>query len=929
MKKLLSLMAAALLSVAMWAGANDLLWDYTEKAPQGSPDNGLYYESKVDDGEKAQNNKLNGIKLNSSGYCYFRKAAVAGTLRLGYADRKTNKPVTVKVYTWEGELTDKPNSVDEMTLIGSTEALTEYGFKTIELTAEQQNIYLCRGENTEMVLQYIQFKENVNRDFENFKIEFRTDPYSVIEPEKGLPEGVVITGTWHDGQHGYTGATLTVPVDGPVKFTLGACQFSTSLIKITKDGVQYASITNNAPCGETEGHFDQFVNWTYTGDAGTLVFQMDGNNYLPYFFAEATEITPCQIIFKDHLGNELGRVDTYEGAEFEGVPSEIAEKLPPIPDNEKLRGWFYTNGKRAYTGDPINGNTTITAKVTPIEYATVGSVQTYNFASDIFYPWDHETVDVFGNCYYHDGTHGWAFHNGEGFKVQVAGNAIVVLTICQYGAKDGVWNAMKGDAEIYPLPAIDTLTDGKQVSIRYEQEATTLTFKLVNGGGENYLHKVVVYNVQDFPAQEDGYYKVPANDAASLLLVIAEANTTGNAKIFLPDGYYDMGETVLTSITADNISIIGESMDGTVIRNAPSYMIEQINTTATLRINKNVKNTYLQDLTLRNDLDYYHNNEGRAVCLQDMGTQTVCKNVRMISHQDTYYSNLQGGKKYFEDCAFHGTVDFICGDGSVYFKNTELVCDNRTSTGGGVDAITASNSAASDKGYVFESSRVHYAEEMKTPLPVVSFGRSWNNSPKCVFLNTVLADDLVMTKDASQQKDKVARWTLGAMNALPEKFGEFNSMNDKGEVVSPASNEVTFVLNNNEKTMETILSAEEAAAYTMEYTLGDWAATAKAEAEQVELTYKDGKWNPTEATVFLVTKDGETTLTMHLPAVEEGIIVRAANARGGFGAPAHREWGEGIDNTGVSNSKTEKIMRNGQLIIVRGDKTYNVLGAQL
>ena len=59
MKKIFSLMAAALMSVAMMAGDNDLLWDYTEAAPGSSPDNGLYFESKITDGP-GKNNGLRG-----------------------------------------------------------------------------------------------------------------------------------------------------------------------------------------------------------------------------------------------------------------------------------------------------------------------------------------------------------------------------------------------------------------------------------------------------------------------------------------------------------------------------------------------------------------------------------------------------------------------------------------------------------------------------------------------------------------------------------------------------------------------------------------------------------------------------------------------------------------------------------------------------
>ena len=163
--------------------------------------------------------------------------------------------------------------------------------------------------------------------------------------------------------------------------------------------------------------------------------------------------------------------------------------------------------------------------------------------------------------------------------------------------------------------------------------------------------------------------------------------------------------------------------------------------------------------------------------------------------------------KYMEDCEIHGTVDFICGDGSVYFKNNTLVAEQRNKDGGGSDALTASNADASDKGYVFESCTVKYAEGIQGTKPVVSFGRSWNNKPKTVFLNTVLDNsngELVMTKDASAQKDKISRWTLGAMNALPEFFGEYNSVDKNGNVVTPESNNVTFVLGSSEKQMETV-----------------------------------------------------------------------------------------------------------------------------
>ena len=308
----------------------------------------------------------------------------------------------------------------------------------------------------------------------------------------------------------------------------------------------------------------------------------------------------------------------------------------------------------------------------------------------------------------------------------------------------------------------------------------------------------------------------PAN-TAFFLRALQEANKAGNKTIYLPNGVYDLGELALTAIEANNISIIGESMEGVIIKNAPDYRFESINKSATLRIAKGVEGTYLQNLTIQNALDYYKDDNGRAVALWDQGTKTICKNVRLLSYQDTYYSDCPGGLKYFEDCEIHGTVDFICGDGNVYFKNCLLYCEKRSKDGSGSDALTASGAAKDDKGYVFENCSV------KSECPVVSLGRSWKNNPKCVFLNTVL--DYSAGVFELRSKD-INRWTTKGMMALPELFGEHNTMDAEGRVVSPEVNEVEFTLKGETKRMNTILSPDEAARYTMEYVLGAWAQEA-------------------------------------------------------------------------------------------------------
>ena len=762
MRKLFSLMVAVLMSVAMFAGPNDLLWDYTEAAPSNSgSDNGLTWNTSagVVNDAAGTNNGYKGLKMNGSGWCYFTKAAVAGKLKLTFGPRKPSQTASLEVFIWAGETPAAETS------IAVTPEVTESQTVTIDLTAAQNNIYIKRKLSVETVLQKIEFKEEVARSFVDFKIEFRDNPYTVLLPTDGnLPAGVLVENTsYNGGQHGIFGGVITVPVDGPVKFTIGACQYSGTPIVIKKDGVKLLDFSNNAPCGEQKPNYAQNVTYTYTGEAGTLTFELAGNTYVPYFFAEACEVTPCTITFKDQNGNVLGTVETIEGATLEAIPYTEAD-LPEFEITmERFRGWFYTNGKKAKVGDPINGNTTIQAKVTPVEYATVGSIQTYDLTKEIFYPEDHETIEMTGG-YYHDGSHGWAFKNGEGFFVEVAGKkAIIVLEICQYGTADAVWKASypaQDPVVITPDSCAAIGSEGEQMTLKYTypegRNTYPIQFTLQNTGGENYLHKVTVYNVEDFIEKDEktGYIMVPEGDAAAFVLALAQAES--GDKIFLPNGTYDLGETVLTTISKNNISIIGQSMDGVIIKNAPDAKTESIDKTATLRIAKNVTGTYIQDLKIQNALDYYKSDNGRAVALWDQGTKTVCKNVKLLSYQDTYYSNLAKAVKYFEDCEIHGTVDFICGDGSVYFKNNLLYAEKRKKDGGGSDVLTASNADALDHGYVFEGCTI------KSECPVVSFGRAWNNTPQTAFLNTLV--DYSAGAFSFSDGDKIQRWTKELMN---------------------------------------------------------------------------------------------------------------------------------------------------------------------
>ena len=102
---------------------------------------------------------------------------------------------------------------------------------------------------------------------------------------------------------------------------------------------------------------------------------------------------------------------------------------------------------------------------------------------------------------------------------------------------------------------------------------------------------VVIANVEGSPVEqnEQGYYVVRQGDGGNLLTVLDIANSQASADkrtcIFLPDGTYDLGHEVLTPISGDNISIIGQSMDKTLIVNEAEK--EGISVSATFLITGN------------------------------------------------------------------------------------------------------------------------------------------------------------------------------------------------------------------------------------------------------------------------------------------------------------------------------------------------------
>lgn len=554
-----------------------------------------------------------------------------------------------------------------------------------------------------------------------------------------------------------------------------------------------------------------------------------------------------------------------------------------VAEGKKFRGWYVeADGGRKYSvDDVVTSDLNLYAGVTDIETESTSARYTFNLTDEYFYDEDHEAFNA-ENAGFHDSTHGWTLESNGKIDLLVGGHAYIIATLCRYSKQDATLTLYDAEGnEVSTVPGYDS-TDGKSVMLEYKGAAGTVTLKSSN---EVYLHKLVIANVEGSPIEknEQGYYVVKANDGGNFLTTLEIANATSSSDkrtyVFVPDGTYDLGNAVLTPISGNNISIIGQSMDNTIIVNEAEQ--EGIGVSATLYITG--QNTYLQDLTLKNAYDYYKPGfAGRAVVIQDKGSHTICKNVRMLSYQDTYYSNSDS-HFYFENSDIHGTVDFICGEGDVFFNNCTLTVEPRNADGSGECTLTAPSTNNTKYGYVFSGCTIDSKAEK------FNYGRAWNNTPRCAYINTTLLQP---------EKLNSNRWTLGGMNVPADKFVEYNTMDASGKVISPSSYVCTFTKDSKKNTYETILTADEADTYSLDNLSKAWnwyPATYTAQ-KSMNLLKADGNkltWDAVDgALAYAVFRNGTFVgmTTTESYDITEGTaseyIVRAANEYGGFGQGA-------------------------------------------
>lgn len=364
----------------------------------------------------------------------------------------------------------------------------------------------------------------------------------------------------------------------------------------------------------------------------------------------------------------------------------------------------------------------------------------------------------------------------------------------------------------------------------------------------------------------------------------AEASRSGRFYIFFPNGSYDIGRQTgdanqRTSFSAAKVSLVGQSMDGVTVFNTSSA--EGISTTATIDFQKSASFTYMQDITFQNKA--YNNpnaSANRFVVIRDQADKNIYKNVRMLSTQDTYYTPTGERRSYLENCEIHGTVDYICGGGDLFFNECVLVMENRQN-----NCLTAP-ATKSSWGYVFQNCTI---EGYPVNNGSYRLGRSWQGTPRAVFINTHMK---VVPKDEG--------WG-DPMNVCPTLFAEFNSMDANGNPLDLSRRKGFYVCSKDGSTanINPRLSYQDALKYTVENVVGgsdNWRPnldTKQMPAPNLSASGVTLRWDDMEdALCYFIFKDGVYLANVTEPYFEvtdepfctATYTVRAANAMGGLGA---------------------------------------------
>ena len=480
---------------------------------------------------------------------------------------------------------------------------------------------------------------------------------------------------------------------------------------------------------------------------------------------------------------------------------------------------------------------------------------------------------------------------------------------------------------------------GKTITFAYKglSYATEYTFALAAGSvadlTDNAIQSDITFSftTKEKPAVTKALYDfiVPTDGTFTEALAAAakRADTSKRFRIFIKQGDYKIPAnpnsmvtgidgkqypSATTYMNTPNVSIIGESNETTSITNTVpavessngyniANVLEGIGRGDVLSLESGATNTYFQDIKMYSSMG---DGKGRDIVLNDKSNKTICKNVNLWAYQDTYVSNNQKGRFYFEGGILRGNTDYLCGKGDVYYNNVDLLM-----CGTGYLAVP---SQPTKYGYIFKDCTIKDGSTAGINGKY-KLGRPWGKgTPIALFIDTKM--EVIPT---------AAGWDEMS-GGYPKRFAEYNSTTATGTAVDlsgrkqvydayDAKDGDNYTNRRNETAESPVLTAEEAAFYTLETVMGgddDWDPTAATEQASsptnVKIAGKNLTWdNSNYALLWAVCKNGKVVdftvePTYNVDDASATWSVRAANEMGGLGEATEATTSTGIENITTS-----------------------------
>lgn len=365
-----------------------------------------------------------------------------------------------------------------------------------------------------------------------------------------------------------------------------------------------------------------------------------------------------------------------------------------------------------------------------------------------------------------------------------------------------------------------------------------------------------------------------------------DAAPSGSAKpwlIFIKEGVYK--EHVNIPADKSNLSFIGEDYKKVFIsddRLSGGDNAVHVDEGAT--VVARAKDLFFEGISFVNSYGVEENNGPQALALNTKEDRVVFNKCGMYSYQDTWITtSISNARCYAKDCFIEGAVDFIYNSGNYYFDACTL---NIVRKSGGY-IVAPSHSSDVEWGYVFVNNTIT-APGVPSETEVW-LGRPWHNSPKTVWINTV-----------AEVTIPAAGW-YETMGGLPVIWAEYNTMDGNGDPVDLSQRRTEYYKTvDGEKvwgTAKAVLTAEEAAEYTIQNVLGgndNWQPellTEACAAPEPVITGSMISWEAVPYSIsYVILKNDkvidfttETTYTPEQPADTDVYRVRAVNEYGGLG----------------------------------------------